>query len=190
MIFNLVSPATSVEEIFQGDTVNWIFNLPSYPNDQWTGQMVFVQLGSKVGAPVNAVADLGDVSQWLVTVDAVASAKLPIGGCEVYMVMLSNASPQQRVSVFCGHVTIVPNPMATMPPSSNMVALTAVQKTINTVLSQPEQSASFNGQTYTLWNIKDLFDIRNQLMIQVDGELRSAGLVTKSSFHVIQNRFV
>jgi len=115
-----------------------------------------------------------------------------IGAFEVWkFIPPSPAPPPQRVSLYLGGVTIEPNPLVPYSPvTPNQKALTAVNETINTILSQPESSASFNGQSYTLHNIKDLFDIRNSLQVQVAGELRSMGLVTKPTARIIQNRFV
>jgi hypothetical protein len=190
MISNLVPSSPAVEEITQGDTINWVFALPSYPGDQWTGQLSFTQAGSKVGAPANLVADPMDVTHWMVTVDSATSAKLPVGTCAVYTVMTRVALPNDRVSLFQGDVTVLPNPLGTMPQTPNMQALAAVNRTINIVLAQPEQSASFNGQTYTLHNIKDLFDIRTQLESFVSGEMAAVGVSHGKNFKILQDRFV
>ena len=188
MIFNLVGPA--VDEITQGDTINWIFALPSYPNDQWTGQLAFVQKGSKVGQPATMAADPTSLENWLATVAAADTAKIPVGLTEVYTVMTGVADPKPRVSLFQGDVNVLPNPLGTIPQTSNMIALAAVQKTINIILAQPEQSASFNGQTYTLHSIKDLFDIRDQLQFNVNGELAVMGVSHGKNYKILQDRFV
>jgi hypothetical protein len=184
------TPPLVDDVIVQGDSYLFVFEVDDYTNDLWSGQLTFALLGS---APIIVPATVGgSLVLYNALLDSASSLLLPIGMVDSYLILTQiTGTPPQRVSLYLGSVTIEPNPLvAYVPTTPNQKALAAVNNTINTILSQPESSASFNGQSYTLHNIKDLFDIRNSLQVQVSGELRAMGLVVKPTARIIQNRFV
>lgn len=179
--------------IVQGDSYLFTLEVPDYPNAIWAGQLTFTSFGLPP-VIVAAAPDPANVNGYLALLDTAASLTLPVGFVDTFLV-LTEASPAtpppRRTALELGSLSVAPNPLVQYQPNTpNQIALVAVNATIATILSQPESSASFNGQSYTLHNIKDLFDIRNSLQVQVAGELRSVGLVTKPTSRIIQNRFV
>ena len=167
-----------------GNQINFVIGAPgnALPTPLEEGASYFV-VGS--GPSSFQISDTNGGSPIVIT-------DVGVGTNEIWKFLPPPPSPPpERVTLYLGGVTVEPNPMvAYTPVTPNQVALAAVNDTINKILSQPESSASFNGQSYTLHNIKDLFDIRNSLQVQVSGELRSMGLVVKPSARIIQNRFV
>jgi hypothetical protein len=188
------SPLIVDRELVQGDTYLIVIQIPGYPSAIWNAKYALVQNGSmKASIDMSAYIIGGVTDQYQVWIDQASSEVLPVGFIDNYLIMTEQVPPTQaqRISIYVGTYRIVPNPMGTYVPNTpNQKALNAVNDTITLILSQPEQSASFNGQSYTLHNIKDLFAIRNELQVQVASELRNSGLIIKPTSRIVQNRFV
>jgi hypothetical protein len=190
------SPEIVDSELVQGDTYSIIIRVPDYPSADWDAQFALVQRGTmKADIAMTAYTVGGVTDYYAAWISQTVSAGLPVGFVDNYLVMTEHTPPPppqtHRISLFIGTFRISPNPLGTYEPSTpNQQALAAVNATITLILSQPEASASFNGQSYTLHNIKDLFDIRNELQATVSSELRDSGLIIKPTTRIVQNRFV
>lgn len=176
----------SLMTLVSGDTWVLPFNDPDHPNNLWTAVISFTRNGVVLFTKAGVV----DIGNFKFTITAAESAaSITPGGALIYVVFTNIADTTLRESEYGGGITVLPNPTTSMPPSANQQALTAVLATITLVLSQPEGSATFNGQTYTLQNIDTLYKIRNNLITDVNNELRGLGLTKKGSSRNILTRF-
>src|SRR5207248_745287 len=91
---------------------------------------------------------------------AVTSAIKP-GKCQAWLIFTEIADSTQRITEYVGILTVSPNPLGTLAPSQTQIMLDKVLATIKILLAQPEQTASFNGQSYQLYDIEKLYKIRD-----------------------------
>jgi len=181
----LALQGNSLSILTAGDTWVLSFTDDDHPNNLWTALIAF----SRLGVQLFAKAGVNDVGNFKFTITAAESGTIAPGGTQVYVVFTNVADPTRRESEFAGAVTVLPNPTGSMTPTPSQQALTAVLATITKVLSQPESSATFNGQTYTMQNIETLYKIRNLLITDVNNELVGLGLATKPRSRNILTRF-
>jgi hypothetical protein len=175
----------AISTLTAGDT--WIleFNDDDHPVGLWTAAIAF----SRNGTQLIAKAGTPNGSNFKFSLTAAETSTLVPGYTQVYVVFTNVADTLLRESEFAGTVTLLPNPTGTMPPTPSQQALTAVLASITIILAQPESSATFNGQTYTMQNIQTLYQIRNQLIADVNNELRALGLTMRGGSRNILTRF-
>lgn len=87
-----------------------------------------------------------------------------------------------------GQISITPNFAATAPKSSTQLQLDAINAAILSLLSGAK-AATFNGQSVTQRDMKEMFDARDRLQAQVDAELRAAGLSQRGGSKTIVTQF-
>ncbi len=175
--------STLISSLVAGDTLKLTVGMTDYPaTDGWSMKLCLTRDGTALLA-VDGVPNGVDFD---ITISAAASASLAPGRAEVFLVFTKDS---ERYTVSHGSLAIVPNPLVTMTPTSTMSALAACNATIALIVAQPEATANFNGQSYTLQNIRDLYEIRNALAAAVAAELASMGVKTKPSFKQILTRF-
>ena len=175
-----------VDVLVAGDALSFTFIYSTYPASLWSLQFVLTLNGTKIlEKDATATGDQHTVS--LVHDD---TKSLKSGKCQVWLVFTDRSSASRRFSVDAGLMTVLPNPTGTFPPSDNALALAAINRTIRTIVSQPESTASYNGQSYSLHNLNDLYAIRDRLQQAIDSELRTLGIPSKSGHKTIRTRFV
>lgn len=184
MLQGLVNSATSVNTLVAGDSLVWTFSGdPDHlSSDGWTCAFDL----SRNGINLLEVAATADGDNWNVGLLTTDTSDLTPGYVQAYLVFTKS---EDRATLFAGDLTVLPDPAGSLSPTPSMAALAAVKNTITLIVSQPEVSASFNGQSYTLQNIKDLMDIRNQLQAEVNSELRALGVDLRTNFRTILTRF-
>jgi hypothetical protein len=169
-----------------GDALSFSFNFSTYPASLWSLQFALTLNGVKIlQKDGTASGDTHTVA--LVHED---TKNLKCGKCQVWLVYTDRSTNTKRFSVDAGLLMVLPNPLGTLPPSPNALALAAIKRTIQTIVSQPEASASYNGQSYTMQNIGELHDLEHHLSVEVDNELRALGIPSKSGHKTIRTRFV
>ncbi len=175
-----------VDVLVAGDSLSFSFNYSTYPASLYSLQFALTLNGSKtLEKDATASGDTHTVA--LVHADTV-NAKC--GKCQAWLIFTDRSTSAKRYTVDAGVLVVLPNPMGTLPPSENALALAAIKRTISTVVSQPESTASYNGQSYSLHNIKELYEIRDRLQVAVDAELRELGIPSKGGHKTIRTRFV
>lgn len=183
MLFGLISPNTPVNVLVAGDSVSWSFyDAGHLPADGWAASLVFNRDGSQIltkGATPSG-------NNWIIGLVSTDTQALAAGITQVFLVF---TRATERVTEYAGTITIAPNPTGTMTPTPAMLALTGIKNTITTIVSNPESSASFNGQTYTMQNLNDLFPIRDRLQAEVNAEFRTMGITVRGSSRTILFRF-
>lgn len=173
----------SISILTAGDSWTLVFNDPDHPTPDWTANIAFSRNGSLLLQKVGVV--VGENFQFEITL--AESATITAGDTQVYIIFSGLGGV--RKTEYAGSVLIVPAATSIMPPTPSQEALIAVLATITKVLSQPEASATFNGQTFTMHNIQTLYDIRDRLITSVNSELRALGLTKKGSARNILTRF-
>lgn len=182
MLLGLVSPADPVTILVAGDSDVLVFYDPDHPASSWSATFVLNRNGTTILSKAATIS--GDYhSVALATGD---TSGLSPGIAQAYMLYTSGAL---RETLAVGTVSIAPNPSVTMTPTDAMAALAAVKQTITKLVSMVESSASFNGQTFTLQNISQLFEARDRLQAEVNNELLSMGLIVPRRFRTIVHRF-
>lgn len=180
----MVTSSGNIATLTIGDTTVFTISDSNYPASAWSCKLALTKDGSNIaqftGTPV------GDSFSFSVK----PVSPIAAGPAQAWLVFTNIATPTLRYSEDIGLVTVLPDPMGTLTASELQLTITALDATIKAIVSQPEFSASFNGQTYTLHNIKDLYEIRGQLQIRLDNELRASGVTTRGSgFRIIKTRF-
>lgn len=185
MLIGTIGDNVQMSTLTQGDTLSFTVRRSSYPaSEGWNMQFVLTLDGSKMAA-VQATADGDDFRIDLASDD---TAAFKLGRCQVFLVFDDGT---QRFSESAGLLNVIPDPLGTMAPSQAQQMLTAIDVTIAQLVAQPQSSASFNGEMYTAHNLKDLYDIRNRLVVRVDREKRKLGIPSEGSgFKTIRTRFV
>jgi hypothetical protein len=176
----------NVDVLVAGDALSFSFNLSTYPASLWSLEFALSLNGSKTLSKAGtATGDTHNVA--LLSADTL---NLKCGKCQVWLIFTKIADTTQRFTLDAGLLSVLPNPLGILPATDNALALAAIKRTIQQVISQPESTASYNGQSYSMHNIKDLYDIRNNLQAAVDAELREIGISSKTGHKTIRTRFV
>lgn len=171
MILNSGYP-TSLNVIFPspliaGDTWTITAPLGRYTDPGWTATLTFAAGSSKISA--NATTD---ASNWIFTVPATDTAKAPTGTNQ-YSIMVANSVTGEVYTLQIGGVTVIANPTsATWVNTESMLTkqLAAADQTLLDLLSQRTSMVSFGGKQYYMWNIADLWKVRNELAARVAAE--------------------
>lgn len=185
MLIGTIGSNTAINVLTAGDSFDAVFQRPDHLASLWTAQFVLMRDGSKV-FKIDATAE-GD--NFKVYITSTQSLSITPGAVKAVLLFTLISDDAVRESEYIGDLTVLPNPLDVLAPTENQQALVALNATINVIVSQPEHTASFNGQTYTLHSLADLFAIRDRLQALVDAELRAVGASTRGSFKIIRNRF-
>ena len=177
----------TIETLTVGDSLEFTIRRPQYPATLWTCQFVLSIIGSKM-ASKDAVAVVDD---FLFSLTSEDTNKYKTGKCQAWVVFTLISDPNQRFTESLGILYVLPNPLAALPPSETKQQLDLVLKAIRTVMSAPAASVSFNGQSYSLHNLGDLFEMRDRLQVAYANELAELGIpVRGAGFKTIRTRFV
>ena len=177
-----------ITTLVAGDVLVFTVRRSQYVSADWTMTFVLTKDGSKSFSK-NATQDVNNIDHD-VNVTAADSATIKPGRLQGWLSFVKKTDATQRFTEYVGLLTVMPNPVGTLTPSEAQQALTKIKSAIKLIVSQPEASASFNGQSYSLQNITELYKIRDRLQMEVDSEMREMGVARRSGgARIILTRF-
>ena len=176
MIIQSGSDMTRITQLVQGNSLTFTVFRAAYLATLWTMKFIL----SKDGSVVSSFDASASGTSFSVTLTSAQSLTIKTGRCQVALVFTNISDPTQRASEYVGILTVTPNPGGTLVQTVEMVALAKVKSAISIIVSQPEQSASFNGQSYQLHNIDQLYVIRDRLQVEVDNQMRELGIIRRA----------
>lgn len=168
--------------ITAGDTVVFTDTVSGHAASAWNLDFVIYRDGINL-ATIRATASGDD---FLVTITETISSALTPGRAS-FTRLLTEISSDQREAGLGGAIFIAPDPTASMAPTAAQTQLAAANAAITEL--KGNASVSFNGQSFTKYNLKDLLDARDRLQIIVNDELRALGLSQKGGAKTILTRF-
>lgn len=178
-----------ITQLVAGDVLAFIVRRSQYPSAAWTMTFVLTKDGSKSFS--KAADEDPNTIDHDVNLTPTDTATIKPGRLQGWLSFVNKTDATQRFTEYVGLLTVMPNPVGTLAPSESQQALTKIKATIRILVSQPESSASFNGQSYSFHNIDALYKIRDRLQIEVDNEMREMGVARRAGgARVIQTRFV
>lgn len=124
------------------------------------------------GTAVTSFAATEGATDFTFTISAAASAALAPGVYDwaIYFVYTGT----QRISQGTGKVRVTANLAASQTPSFAQAQVTLIETALATINASPNQSVSFNGQSYTRSTRKDLMDQYTFWKARVISEQRAA----------------
>ena len=187
MLIGTVGNNIVINTLAAGDALSFEFGNSSYPASLWFLNFALSLNGNKI-LNKQATASGDNFNVALIPADTIT---LRPGRCQAWLIFTEQSDATQRFSLPVGLLTILPNPLGNIALTENMLSFQAIQRTISIIVSQPESSANFNGQSYSMHNLNDLYAIRDRLKVAVDLELQELGIPTRGSgFKTIRTRFV
>lgn len=160
--------------IAAGDSVTWLRQIDAYPPPTWTLKYVIRNESNiyKFDATNNA-----GVFQVSLTSAVTATWKPGLYAIGAYV---TNGTEQHAVRTFFMNIGIAAN-LASQPQGVNPLSWAArtlpiIEDTISALTSRTVESASVNGQMYTLSNVSELFKLRERLKSEVAREEQKARL--------------
>lgn len=154
--------STFPDYFIAGDTVRVTLSDGDYPSSDWTLTVYFRGAVLK-----NYAAEEGDNNAFDLVITASQTAELTPGS---YQVTFAYQSDDERKTEVFGNVEVLPNPTAATVKSIARQTLEAARAAMLVLVSGPNQTVSFNGQSFTRMNMKDLQDIIDRLQGVVDAE--------------------
>lgn len=146
-----------------GDTILFSESYGEYPAGTWTATIYFSLNGA---APTNVAATADGTAHLFTLTSAFTAALSP--GVNDFAVYAVSGSQRQRVS--SGTVDVTPNLTAAQTASSAVTQLAAANTALTTILTDPNASVSYNGQSYTNASQMQLFQIVQRLKAVVQSE--------------------
>lgn len=145
-----------------GDTLRVTLSDSDYPSDDWTLTIHFR------GAVLKSyTAEEGENGEFDLVITASQTSELTAG---TYLVTFAYESDDDRKTEVFGNVEVFPNPTAATVKSIARQTLEAAQAAMLILVSGPNQSVNFNGQSFTKMNMRDLQEIIDNLQGIVDEE--------------------
>lgn len=160
--------------IVAGNTLRVILSEPDYPSSGWTLSVVFN--GDTVK---QFTADSITGNQYELVIAASVTAQLAPGSYRVTFVYTDGDG--EVASVDFGMVQVLNNPTALAAKSIARQTLEAMQAALLKIGADSEISVSFNGQSYTQKNLKDLQDAIDRQKVIVAREDLSIALESGNS---------
>ncbi len=176
-----------VNSIVGGDSLTFTIRRTAYPASLWTAKFALSNEGSTAGE-FDGSASGDDFSfdipgSWT---NALTPARM-----QAWLVFTEIADDTNRATEDCGLLTVQPNPLGVLAPSLAQLMLNALNEAMSILVSQAEQSASFNGQSYTLQNMTELKTMRDHLIAEVGAEQKRLGIgLQKGQARTIRTRFL
>lgn len=136
-------------QIQAGDTIIWTENFSDFPNTSWTAKFV---LNMGPNAPIILDAT-NSGSDFLFTFARTLTAGIPHG---VYDFSILCFATTQRATGKTGIITILPDLAQAVVPSFAAAQVTLLQTAIATLSTGANQSVSFNGQSFSKYDIASL----------------------------------
>lgn len=155
---------TGLPDSFEsGDTILFSESFGEYPAGTWQATIYF----SVNGAAPTSVAATADGTNHLFTLSAAFTAALTAGINNFAIRVTSsgeNATPKS------GEVYVLPNLAAAQTQSTAALQLAAANTAFSSLLSGTNSSVSFNGQSFTKKDQKQLWEIIQRLKAVVQAE--------------------
>jgi hypothetical protein len=163
------------ETMRRGDS--WEFSLysPTYagPNAEdgpWTATAVFASGTARINQAATVSGD-PNTFEWAVL--PTTTATFPSGPAS-YVIQVTNSGGTLRRTLEEGGVTVIDDiaDPGTPVDSQSMLQkqLAAADQCLLDLLNQRTERVSFGGKQYELWNIKDLWTVRNAIYARVAAE--------------------
>lgn len=160
--------------IAAGDAITWLRQIDDYPPPTWTLKYVIRNKANIY--KFEATNDAGVFSVSLTS--AVTALWKP--GLYAIGAYVTDGSSQREVRCFFTTLEVGANlasqPQGVDPRSWASRTLPIIEETISALTSRTVETASVNGQMYTLANISDLFKLRERLKSEVAREEQKARL--------------
>jgi len=165
-----------------GTTIT-IFDGGFLPSDGYTAKLI-LSMNGKVKLSVDG-SDGAD-NKFTFTLTSEATADLEPGEYTYTFTFLKNSV---RTSLEPLILYVNPNPETSLSDTVHQQQLAAVEQAILKVSAGDNVSVTFNGQSYTKRNLKDLMDFRDRLQVLVNADLRRLGLSRRGGAKTIATRF-
>jgi hypothetical protein len=160
---------------------SWAFDLSAgdYNDGSWTATMTFASGAARLAQDATLT---NTVFYWLFT--SAETATMPAGTL-AYTIMMSRAP--ERYTTQEGMIQALPDitQEGAIVPTQTVLQqdLTLVDALIQQLLSSRTQRVMFAGKEYELWQIKDLWAIRNDIAMRAQAE--AAALAGNSRHRII-----
>lgn len=182
-------PTKEPQQITAGDTVQWLRAVDNYPaSSGWTLSYVF-RGPQTIKQNATTYANSAD---YIVTMSPANTANYKAGlySIEAYV---SDGTNRYSVATWFPQITVKANPAAYVDGSADNRSfaartLAACETAIYSLSSRKVQSASVNGQTYSIQSLASLIALRNRMREEVQSEQDAinvaAGLGSKKNVYV------
>lgn len=165
-----------------GDTVAFTVSGNSYPSSLWHLDYVLSRNGSNI-LTSRATASGADHT---VSIAAADTAIVP--GPALSALVFTKIADGERKTVCHKHVSILYNPAAALSPTAKQTLLAALDAAL-LKLGKGIRKVNFDGQEVEFHDIARLTELRNQLTVEVQNELRAMGIPQPGGAKRIQARF-
>jgi hypothetical protein len=157
------------QSITSGDTTLLLLNLPNCPASGGTATLILNKTGS---APITCTGSAsGDNFAFTITA---AQSTTMAAGAWTWTARYTESGTGYVYSGGDGDFTVLANPASTLTKSSTEQQLDAANTALLTLLANPDQSVSFNGQSFTKENQNALLDIVYRLESKLAAERNAA----------------
>lgn len=159
--------ATSIpDKTTSGEYVVWSETLADYPQGTYTVAYNFVDLATPVdGYEKFSVAGSGSGTTWTFTMPTGGSAPKP--GRYRWQQVVTRVSDSKAVTIASGVLIIAPDFSATPTTTAAQTMLAALETAITSLSSGLNETVSFNGQSFTKKNLRQLYDMRRDLQAEI-----------------------
>lgn len=168
-----------------GETLTFSPDISGYPATAYSLAFILNREGTLIA---NIAATAVNVTDFLVTADAATTAAWTPGRCN-WGLQATKTADTTKTLVCEGMLSIMPNLGVSLTPSPSQVQLALIDASLSTLMASPETSVSFNGQSFSQRDIKQLMDIRDRLQNRVWWELRQLGLSDKGGARIMRTQF-
>ena len=152
---------------------SWAFNMSAgeYSTPEWSATMTFAS-GAQRLAQVATLSQ--NIYYWLFA--STDTEQMPAGTL-AYTIAVNDSISLEKYTVQKGTVQAIADisdPDTNVPTQTMLQQqLAACDATLLNLLSQRTEKVEFGGKSYQLWNVKDLWAIRNDLYSRVQDEAAS-----------------
>ncbi len=151
IIAEMSTPCTGIPNSFTaGDTVTFTEPGGQYPATAWTNTLWLSAVGS-LASPTSVVATASG-NDFLFTISKTVTAALLIENWRYSQIVTGGTSEAYTVKE--GTIVVLPNLTAEQPATTAQTMVTLYQTVIAKLAATKNQSVNFNGQSYTMANVK------------------------------------
>lgn len=166
-----------------GDSLDFSIAVSGYSSQEY-GLTFILNLAGAVGLTVAGVVNADGSFQ--ITQTPTQTAGLAPGR---YQWAAYATKTGVRTLASQGQVSVEPNFAVTATATTAQNLLAACESALLSLMTSKRQSVTFNGQSYSSFQVKDLQSIRDSLRAQVAAEQRAAGYGPQAGAKTIVTRF-
>lgn len=167
-----------------GDSLDFSIALSGYSSATYGLTFILNKLGA-VGLTITGTANPDGSFQ--VTQTAAQTAGLAPGRYQ--WAAYATLGSTRALACSPGQISVQPNFAVAAIPTTAETLLAACDAALLALATSKRQSVSFNGQSYSSFQIKDLREMRDSLRAQVAAEQRAAGYNPQSGAKTIVTQF-